>query len=74
MNLNYNSYADSLQYSKHCALNFLQGSYLTVTSIGLFLFKSFEKRRVQRSDRQNYFKTNQIAGSGDYVKLFLGKY
>ena len=33
-------------------------SNFTVTSIGLFLFKSFEERGHQSSVFQNYFKTN----------------
>ena len=41
---------------------------------GLFLFKSFEERGVQKSVSQDYFKTNQVAGSGDYAKMFPGKY
>ena len=48
-------------------------SYLTVTSNGLFLCKSFEERDVQKSVFQDYFKTNQIAASGDYAKMFYGK-
>ena len=34
-------------------------SYLTVTSNGLFLFKSFEERGVHKLVFQDYFKTNQ---------------
>ena len=49
-------------------------SYLTVTSSGLFLFKYFEERGVQKFAFQNYFKTNQMAGKDDYAKLFHGKY
>ena len=40
---------------------------------GLFLFKSFEERVVQNSVFQYYFKANQIAGSGNYTKMFHGK-
>ena len=36
----------------------------TVTSTGLFLFKSFDGRGVK----------NQLAESGDYAKMFNGKY
>ena len=48
--------------------------YLTVTSNGLFLFKSFEERVAQKSVFQDYFKTNQTAKSGDYGKMFHGKH
>ena len=48
--------------------------YLTVTSNGLFLFEPFEERDVQKSVFEDYFKANQIAASGDYVKMFHGKY
>ena len=34
-------------------------SYLTVTSNGLFLIKSFEERGVHKLVFQDYFKTNQ---------------
>ena len=40
-------------------------SYPSITSNGLFLFKSFEERGVQKSVYQDYFRANQIAGSGD---------
>ena len=36
----------------------------TVTSTGLFLFKSFDRRGVK----------NQLPESGDYAKMFNGKY
>ena len=49
-------------------------SYFTVTSNGLFLFKSFEERGVQKSLFQNYIKTNQLTGSGDYAKMFHRNY
>ena len=46
--------------------------YLTVKSNGLFSFESFEERGFQKSVFQDYFKTNQIARSGDYMqKSFL---
>ena len=45
-------------------------SYVTVTSNGLFSFKSFEDRDVQKSAFQDYFKTNHIAGSSEYPKMF----
>ena len=48
--------------------------YLTVTSNGLFLFESFEERVAQKSVFQDYFKTNHTAKSGDYGKMFHGKY
>ena len=44
-------------------------SYLTVTSSGLFLLKYFEERGVQKFAFQI-----QMAGKGDYAKLFHGKY
>ena len=43
--------------------------YFTVTSNGYF-----EERGVQKSVLEDYFNTNQIAGSDDYAKMFLGKY
>ena len=50
-------------------------SYLAVTSNSLVWFKSFD---VQKSDcfSRDYFRTNQITGSGNYAKVFLyyGKY
>ena len=49
-------------------------SYLTVTSHGLFLFKSFKERCVKKSVFQDYFKANQIAGSGDHAKMSHRKY
>ena len=48
-------------------------SCLILTSTGLFLFKSFKERGVQKSVFQNCFKTNQIGGSDD-CKVFHGKY
>ena len=38
------------------------------------IVESFEGRGVQKSIFQNYFKTNQIAGSTNYGELFHGKY
>ena len=49
-------------------------SYITLTSNGSFLFKSFEEKGVQKFLFQDFFKANQIAGSGDYAKIFHGKY
>ena len=50
-------------------------SYLTVTSNGLFLFTSFEEGGVQKSDCfSSFLKANQIAGSGDFPKIFDEKY
>ena len=49
-------------------------SYLTVTSNGFFLFKSFEERCVQKCVFQDYFKANQTAANGDYVKMLHRKY
>ena len=49
-------------------------SYLTLRDNGLFLFISFEDRGVHKSVFQDYFKTNQITGKGDYAKIFHGKY
>ena len=49
-------------------------SYLAVTSKSLFLFKSFENRGIQKSVFEDYFKTNQIAGSGNHAKMCNGKY
>ena len=49
-------------------------SYLTVTSNDSFLLKFFEERVVQKSVFQDYFKTNQIAGSLNYAKMLLEKY
>ena len=48
--------------------------YLTVTSNGLFLFKSVEERGVQKTVFEDYFKTNQITESGGYAEMFYGKY
>ena len=36
--------------------------------------KSSKERDVQKSVLQDYFKANQIAGSGDYAKNLLLKY
>ena len=50
-------------------------SYLTVKSNGLLLFKFFEERSVQKTlFFQDYFKANNTAESGDYGKMFDGKY
>ena len=49
-------------------------SYLTVTSNGLFLLKSFDDRGVQKSTFEDNFKANQLAESSDYAKMFNGKY
>ena len=49
-------------------------SCLAVRGNGLFLFISFEDRGVHKSVFQDYFKTNQITGKGDYAKIFHGKY
>ena len=49
-------------------------SYLTVKSNGLLLFKFFEERSVQKTLFQDYFKANNTAESGDYGKMFDGKY
>ena len=38
------------------------------------MFKSFEERGIQKYVFQNYFKTDQRAGSGDYTKLFYEQY
>lgn len=46
-------------------------SYLTITSNGLFLFKLIKDSGVQKTFFQDYFKTNQIAGSGDFAKLLF---
>ena len=34
------------------------------------LIKSFEERGVQKSVFQDYLKTNHIAGSNNYAKIF----
>lgn len=48
--------------------------YITVTSNGLFLFKSSEEKCVQNSAFENYFKTNLTNASGDDAKMFHWKY
>ena len=49
-------------------------SYLTVTSNGLFLFKSFDDRGVQKSVFLDYSTANQLAESDDYEKMINRKY
>ena len=41
-------------------------SYLILPSTGLFFFKFFKERGVQKSVSQNYFKANQIASTDDW--------
>ena len=49
-------------------------SYLTVTSNGLHLLKSFEERDAQKSsDFQNYFKASQIVRNDDFSKVLPWK-
>ena len=49
-------------------------SYLTVTSNGLHLLKSFEERDAQKSnDFQDYFKANEIVRNDDFSKVLPWK-
>ena len=49
-------------------------SYLTVTSNGLHLVKSFEERDAQKSnDFQDYFKANEIVRNDDFSKVLPWK-
>ena len=48
--------------------------YITVTSNGLFLFKSSKEKCVQNSAFENYFKTSLTTAKDDYAKIFHWKY
>ena len=49
-------------------------SYLTVTSNGLHLLKSFEERDAQKSnDFQDCFKANEIGRNDDFSKVLPWK-
>ena len=41
-------------------------SHLILPSTGLFFFKFFKERSVQKSFSQNYFKANQIVSSDNW--------
>ena len=41
-------------------------SYLILPRTGLFFFKFFKERSVQKSVSQNYFKANQIVSSDNW--------